>query len=251
VYDDWREPYLSPHDEIPDLAGRLTHLVYVGGRLVDTWHERAAETRWASYVERPAAPPAPPPPAPHVRVLDWLADVCGGAAAVAALHTEPLSDEPVPVPAPGAAAEERLSATADLTDLVADRWFDDETALAFRAALRLLWVEEPATVERATTPAHLAAGICWAVGKANGLFAPVGACRVGAIHGTLALPGTPSAKGNEVAGALRGFRGFRIDRWGRPHGVPDLLVLGRPELLVSTTREQLVRLRGKAQAAAA
>lgn len=249
MYDAWREPDPYPYDDVPDLAGRLTHLVYVGGRLVDSWHERAAETRWASYVERPVAPPPPAEPPLHARVLDWLSDVCGGAAAVTALDTEPLSDEPVPVQAPDRSTEERLAATADLTDLVADRWFDDETALAFRAALRILWTEEPHTVQRATTPAHLAAGICWAVGKANGLFQPVGIRRVGTLQDTLALSGTPSTKGNEVAAALRGFRGHRLTR--RPPEVPDLLALGRPELLVAATREQLVRLRAKAEAAAA
>lgn len=251
-YDEWRdaEPWSpTPEPDPRDLAGRVTHVVYVGGRLVDTWHEPAAGTRWAPYVERPAAPPAPPPP--HVRVLDWLSDVCGGATAVAALDAGPLRDEVVPVPAPTAAVEERLAATADLTDVVADRWFDDETAVAFRTALRILWVESPASVERAPSPAHLAAGVCWAVGKANGLDAPVGARRVGTIQDTLALTGTPSSRGNEVAAALRGFRGHRLQRWDRPAGVPDLLALGRVELLVSATRAQLVRLRDAAAAAAA
>ncbi len=258
MYDAWREPNpFPPYDPTPDLAtglaDRVTHLVFVGGRLVDSWTEDAADTRWRDLVERPVQPPPPPDPPLHARVLDWLADVCGGPAAVAALHADPLPERPDgPVPeVPDRAAEELLSATADLTDLVADRWFDEETSYAFRAALRALVLDDPLTVQRSRTAAHLAGGICWAVGKANGLFQPVGHRRVGTLQDTLALTGTASGKGNEVAAALRGFRGHRADRWGRPSGVPDLLALGRPELLVSSTRAQLVRIRERAEAAAA
>jgi hypothetical protein len=253
MYDAWREPNpFEPYDPTPDLSERAVHLVFVGGRLVDTWSEDAAGTRWSRHVERPAPPPPPPTPPLHAQVLDWLADVCGGPAAVAALHAEPLLDQPDgPAPeAPDRAAEELLSATADLTDLVADRWFDEETSYAFRAALRILIAEDPLTVQRSRSAAHLAGGICWAVGKGNGLFQPAGVRRVGTLHDTLGLTGSASGKGNEVAAALRGFRGHRVP-WRRPDGVPDLLVLGRPELLVSSTRAQLVRIRERAEAAAA
>lgn len=253
MYDAWREPSpFEPYDPTPDLADRVTHLVFVGGRLVDSWTEDAADTRWRGYVERPAPPPPPPPPPLHTRVLDWLADVCGSPAAVAALGTDPLPDRPDGVVAepPDRATEELLTTAADLTDLVADRWFDAETSYAFRAALHLLLAEDPLTVRRSRSAAHLAGGICWVVGKANGLFLPVGERRVGTIHDTLGLGGSASGRGNEIAAALRGFRGQRLG-WRRPEGVPDLLVLGRTDLLVSATRAQLVRLREKAEAAAA
>jgi hypothetical protein len=54
-----------------------------------------------------------------------------------------------------------------------------------------------------------------------------------------------------VAAALRGFRGRPLaDGTGRPAEVPDLLPLGRTDVLVSAVRQQLVRIRDRAAAAA-
>ena len=69
----------------PPVPERVTHLVFVDGRLVDTWREPAIGTEWEAVAlrhDREALPPEPPPPAPHERVARWLAGVCGGAAAV-------------------------------------------------------------------------------------------------------------------------------------------------------------------------
>ncbi|WP_244931082.1 hypothetical protein [Nocardioides sp. W7] len=248
---DWFDPDPYPRSSI-DLADRVTHLVFVGGRLVDTWHERAANTEWAAYVDRPAPPPPPPPPPapPHdVQVLDWLAEVCGGPAALDALDAEPLTDDATDLPSdyPDQESRERLEATATLLDIVADRWFDPETAHAFRNALLALWVEEPARVTQSRSAALLAGGVCWTVGKANGLFHPSGSRRVGTVQDTLGLPGSLSTPGREVSGALRGFRGHSSQP--RPTGVPDLLPLWRSDVLLGATREQLVRLRDRARAA--
>jgi len=249
---DWFDP--DPYSRAGvGLDERVTHLVFVGGRLVDTWHERAGGTEWAAYVERPAPPPpAPPPPAPpphHVQVLDWLTEVCGGAAAVDALDAEPLTADATELPAdyPDEDSRDRLQAAATLLDIVAERWFDGETAHAFRHALLALWVEDPTRVTRPRSAAHLAGGICWAVGKANGLFHPSGHRRVGTVQDTLGLPGSLSSSGREVSGALHGFRGHPFQR--RPDGVPDLLPLYRSDVLLGATREQLVSLRDRARAA--
>lgn len=251
---DWSEPDLCPAPRPSiDLDERVTHLVFVGGRLVDTWHESAAGTDWASYAPRPAPPPpAPPPPAPpphHVQVLDWLTEVCGGRAAVDALDAEPLTDDATDLPAdcPDEDVRERLQATATLLDIVAERWFDEETARAFRHALLALWVEDRVRITRSRSAAQLAGGICWAVGKANGLFHPTGPRRVGTVQDTLGLPGSMSSPGREVSGALHGFRGHPLQR--RPAGVPDLLPLYRCDVLLGATREQLVSLRDRARAA--
>jgi hypothetical protein len=62
----------------------------------------------------------------------------------------------------------------------------------------------------------------------------------------------PSSTGRPVAAALRGFRGRQLtDRWSRPAEVPDLLPLGRTDVLVGAVREQLVRIRDRAAAAGA
>jgi hypothetical protein len=241
-YDTWPESLSSP---------LVTHLVFVEGRLVETWQEPAAGTEWEAHVR----PPTPPPPAPrplHARVQDWLADVCGGHAAVDALTGAPLDDDAIdlPVEYDEPVHRQRLESTAELLDSVAAQWFDTETSFAFRHALLALWAEDPEAVTRVATATQLAGGICWAVGKANGLFNPVGTLRIGRVQEALALRSSPSSTGNAVAAALRGFRG-RTDRWDRPAGVPDLLALGRPDLLLGVTRQRLVRVRDRARDAAA
>lgn len=249
MYDEW---YDVP-DPTSGLEDRVTHLVFVGGRLVDSWTEHAADSRWGAYVARPAPPPPPPAPPVHVQVLERLAEMCGGAEALAGLGDEPLTPSPRdPAGAvPDRAVEERLATTADLLDDVADRCFDAETGIAFRNALRALWVEDPDSAMRPSTAAHLAGGICWAVGKANALFHPAGPRRVGTVQEHLGLPAGLSGHGNQVALALRGFRGRRIEPWPTPYGVPDLLVLARTDVLLASTRVRLLRLRDRAEAAAA
>lgn len=249
---DWFDPDPCPPPR-PGIAldERVTHLVFVGGRLVGLWHESAVGTEWESYAARPAPPPPPPAPPPHhVQVLDWLTEVCGGPAAVDALDAEPLTDDATDLPAdaPDQHVRERLEATATLLDIVAERWFDDETAYAFRHALLALWVEDRVRIMLPRSPAHLAGGISWAVGKANGLFHPHGPGRVGTVQDTLGLRGSLSSPGNEIAGALRGFRGH--SPLPRPVGVPDLLPLFRSDVLLGATRVELVRLRDRARAAA-
>ena len=254
-------PYDSPYDvghpwRADPGRDRVTHLVFVDGRLVDLWREPAVGTEWESVAngfDREARPPASPPKAEHVRVQEWLADVCGGTAAVDALTTDPLDDDRIDLPTDYAERSwrDRMEGTAELLDSTAERCFDAESSYAFRHALLALWTEDPDTVIRASSAAHLAGGICWAVGKANGVLSPTGTLRVGRLQEALALRSTPSSYGGVVRGALRGFRGRPLDRWDRPAGVPDLLPLGRTDVLLGSTRERLVRIRDRARAAAA
>lgn len=236
------EPYAYPDPRGPE----VTHLVFVEGRLVDTWREPADGTPWQVL-----ATPAPPPPPPvHEQVLDWLGEVCGGRAAVDLLTTDPLTDDAVDLPDeyPDRACRDRVEATAELVDAVAERWFDAESSFAFRHALLTLWAEDPETVLRAASAAHVAGGICWAVGKANGRYHPAGTLRVGRVQEALALRSPISGYGAVVATALRGFRGRPA---GRPSaGLPDLLPLGRSDLLLGVTRQRLVRIRERAREAA-
>ncbi|MFC4783227.1 hypothetical protein ACT8ZV_02040 [Nocardioides sp. MAHUQ-72] len=258
MYDDHDHPWLDEHDleEVPrrDLE-RLTHLVLVDGRLVDTWSEPVAGTRWQRHAdrfdrERFRAEPAPPPRPTWQQALDWLAHVCGGPAAVTGLTDEALDDGcDLPTETPDAGSRSRLEATAELLDAVAARCFDPETATALRRALLLLWAEEPETVTGARSAAHLAGGICWAVGKANGSFRPQGDLTVARVQEALALSTPLSGPGSTVRSALVGFRDLGPGRWWRPQGAPALEPLGRVELLCSPTRRRLVRLRDRALAA--
>ncbi|HEY9353426.1 MAG TPA: hypothetical protein VIP28_09260, partial [Nocardioides sp.] len=56
----------------------------------------------------------------------------------------------------------------------------------------------------------------------------------------------PSAYGKQLAAALRGFWPWQTQRpWGM-HDLPDLEPLGYPDLLVSSVRRRLIRLRDQA-----
>jgi hypothetical protein len=252
----WDPPW-PDHAPGVDPALRLTHLVLVDGRLVDVWSEPVEETRWqhhAARFDRERGPVPEPPPPPWQRALDWLADVCGGSAAVAALDADPLDDDDLALPdVPDRHQLARLEATADLLDAVAGRLLDAEAGCALRRALLRVWAEEAEVVLRPTTAGHVAGGVCWAVGKANGWFRPQGDLAMGRVQEALALGSSPSGSGQRVRSALRGFRDLPAAGWrygvpGVP-GVPDLEALGHADLLVSTTRARLVRLRDRAVAA--
>ncbi|CAB4688219.1 MAG: hypothetical protein F2667_01310 [Actinobacteria bacterium] len=235
---------------------RLTHLVLVDGRLVDTWSEPVDGTRWQSHADRfdrelRRPEPTPPPPAPYVQALDWLSEVCGGPQAVATLSSDALTDDAIDLPTEYATPGERTrtEAVAELLDAVAARSFDPETSYAFRHALLALQRLDPDTLSRARSAAQVAGGICWAVGKANGLLAPTGPVRVGGIRDALGCSATLSTSGEIVRAGLVGFR-RRSDRSHLlPRGLPDLLPLGRVDVLLGSTRERLVRVRDRAEEA--
>ncbi len=235
---------LDPHD-------RVTHLVLVDGRLVDVWGERVEGTRWQEHADRfdrELRPPVSEPPVPtHERALQWLDSVCGGRDAVLALDDEPLADGGRDLPDAGSRpAQSRLAAVAELLDAVADKWFDDETSHALRSALLHVWAREPEVILDAATASHAAGGICWAVGKANALYRPQGERTMGRIKESLALTVTISTYGKVVQRGLVGYRDLDGAGWWRPDGLPDLLPLGHPDLLLGSVRRRLVRVRARA-----
>jgi hypothetical protein len=242
-YDEWGR------DRVPELD-RLTHLVLVDGRLVEVWSEPVTGTRWQEHADRFDRERRRPEPEPVVptygRALAWLDDVCGGREAVLALEAEPLVDDGRDLPeAPTRQAQSRLAAVAELLDAVGQKWFDDETSQALRSALLLVWEREPEVVMDAATAAHVAGGICWAVGKANALYRPQGERTMGRIKEALALHVTISTYGRVVERALVGYRDPSAKGWWRPDG-PELLPLGHPELLLGAVRRRLLRVRERA-----
>ena len=233
----------------------VSHLVFVDGRLVEVWQEPATGTRWQQYAGAPPPPPPPPPPSPpplHRQVRDWLVDVCGSPDAVDGLTGDRLPPCDLAGSAPPGVPEcrERVLAAAELLDDLADRFFEPEVADAYRHALLALWREDPLTITRPVSTAALAGGLAWAVGKANGLYQPTGFVRVGTIQDAFDLPSAAASAGRPVAAALRGFRGRSADAWRAPAGLPDLLRLGRTDVLVGAIRQQLIRIRDRAAASA-
>jgi hypothetical protein len=259
------DPYSSRYDEPPydeEEPARLRLMAFVDGWLVATWTERVEESRWAETArrfdrerQRQVQPPPPPPVPTYERVLAWLDDVCGSREAVLALGPDPLEDDHDLPEADTPQARARLSAVAELLDAVAASCFDPETAVAFRACLLQVWAREPEVVTDAVTAAHVAGGVAWLVAKANGLLGAQGRVTVTRLKESLALHPSPATYGKVVQRALVGYRDFDSERTGRIYEMPDLLRLGRPELLICSTRRLLCRARDRAleaqQAAAA
>lgn len=254
-YDDpgsyFYDSYESRH--LLDESDRLTHLVLVDGRLVDAWSERVEGTPWQRFADRfdeerrpVIRAPEPPPRPSHERALAWLACVCGGADAVAALDGADLVEEGLELPhVDHAAARHRLESTADLLDAVAERLFDAETGFAFRRALLRLWSEDPDTVLGLASAVQLAGGIVWAVGKANGLLGAPTGIRIASVQDALGLKGGLSNYGQRVRAALIGYRDIGWDR-AYVADAPSLEPLGCPDLLLGTVRRRLARMRDRA-----
>jgi hypothetical protein len=246
-----RDFHGSLFDDPPLRLDRLTHLVLVDGRLVDMWSEPVHGSRWQSYAERfdrERRPPDPEPPA-YVRTLEWLTEVCGSAAALQALDTAPLSELGTDLPEVTSERDRHLlERTAELLDAAADLCFDHEVGLALRRALLRMWELDRDGCRRFSSPEHLTAGICWAVGKANLLFGAHRTTTQTELRRRLGLP-VLSGPGQLVRRVLRGFGPFG---GGRPfYDSPDYEPLGHADLLTVSTRSALVRMRDRAMEAKA
>ncbi|SER21352.1 hypothetical protein [Microlunatus flavus] len=222
----------------------IVHLVLLDGRLVDTWHEPAEGTRWEHLAQERARPVVQLPRDESQDLLDWLTALCGSSSALGELTDSPLGE-------PEAEAHRQATSEAppedELDELLlrlGDACFDGETVLAMRRAARLL------ASPRGPRPPHLSAhqrasGIAWAIGRANGLFGP-GLLSPGAVQHVLGLTSTISAAGRAVERAIAGPLPLVIRR---PSRAPDLLVLGRTDLLLGATRRAVIAWRDQAQAA--
>ncbi|GEP33473.1 hypothetical protein NSZ01_12410 [Nocardioides szechwanensis] len=261
MYEDRYQPYPPPYAvPDPDDDHRLRHLVLVDGRVVDTWTERVEGTPWQIHADRfdrdvlHSAPTLPAPAPLHERVLLWLDAVCGGRAAVTALDTEPLEDHDDLPEVVDREVRDRLAETADLLDGVAAACFEPgeghEFGVALRTALVAVWTADPDLVDRARSARDVAGSVSWVVGKANGVFRPVGELRVGRLSEVLGTTTSPASRRYRVELALRGLSPA-IEAWERPGIAPNLLALGRTDLLISSTRIRLARLRTQALAAQA
>ena len=249
MYDD----YWSPPGEWRDGGdGRVQHLVFADGLLVDTWSEGLRGSRYqalaAELLEdlRPACRhvTAPPPRPPHDRVLDWLAGVVGGEVALAS-----LTDDPPGPPDPPEFADPReesaYAEAADQLERVAGSAWSEEVLALMLDTLTRLWHADSGLVTRASG-AQVAGGVIWVVAKANNLF--TGTPTQQELAGRLGLRGALSGQGQRVAAVLRG-----VDLWGaqRPLQCPALEPFANPDLLLARTRALVVRWRDEALAAQA
>lgn len=230
--------------------GRLTHLVLLDGRLVDVWSEDEHGTRYAGLAReyddqlRPQVA-APPPPPRHEQVLAWLERLTGGRTAVLS-----LDDRPRAVPDlrehldPG--SDEQWLHIGELIDDLVDSVLPAELGGPLREGLLLLRAADASAVDR-RTPARVAAGLAWVVGKANGSLGPTGPVVQKDVSARLGLRPNLSSDGQSVRGLVSrtDYSSAPIGWWGRRD---DLLPTGRPELLCTRVRADLVRLRDEALA---
>lgn len=231
------------------LHNRLTHLVLLDGRLIETWSEPVENTRWQHVAElfdrdkeRPVAAPRRPP---HQSALDWLDSLVGGRVALEALTDDPLPVSPLlRVDDLPLAARHRVEAVSRALDVLTD-FFDAETGRALKTVLATLWEEDRDVVLSAKSAAQVAGGICWMVGRANDQFGKDKVVQQ-TVQKQLGLKTTISSFGSTVHRALRGLQPTYAER---PWSQPDLLATGRAEFLTSTTRRRLIRLREQAVAA--
>ena len=245
--------FWPPHDEYPYDDSyrtirdreRLRHLVFLDGRLIETWTEPVEGTAYMAIADeldranRPVPPvtyPREPPRPPYEVVLDWLDGVVGGRIALLALDDEPFQEAPT-------------TEDDDVDDLlarVADAHFGADFLAATRAALAAVRRDDPDLF--AQSPAgEIAAGLCWLVGRANGLVGAGTPVSQKALKATLWLSTTPTRR---VARIKTCLRGLVAEPGRRPPDCPDLLELGSPAYLTAATRTRLIRLRDRALAAA-
>ncbi|GAB3013993.1 hypothetical protein GCM10011376_08680 [Nocardioides flavus (ex Wang et al. 2016)] len=240
----WREPR-----ERLDEGGRLSHLVFVDGRLVDAWSERVEDSTYADVgrrhdeEQRPRVVQQPPALPWHLQALEWLDGVAGGREELLA-----MTGSPVALPR----LRDHLDPVADEPWLVADELLDDlretlmpaDLAPPLRECLLLVRDRYPELAER-MTPARLAAGVAWVVGKANAAIGPEGPVtqvRIADRLGTTSL----NACGTQVLGHVRRLGWVGSQPYGS--GAPALLAVGRVELLAASVRRDLVELRDRSLA---
>ena len=229
--------------------GRLSHLVFVDGRLVDAWSTPVEDSSYADVARRhdedrrPQVTQEPPPPPRHVQALHWLDEVAGGREDLMAMTASPVA-----LPRLG----DCLDPVVDEPWLVADELLTDlreallpaDLAPPLRECLLLVRDRVPELAERITSP-RVAAGVAWVVGKANAAIGPEGPVtqvRIADHLGTSSL----SSAGQQVLGHVRRI-GWQARRpWDCL--APQLLAVGRVELLSASVRRDLVELRDRSLA---
>lgn len=234
--------------------GRVRHLVFVDGRLVDGWVESSFGSQWEDEARRfdrllehrcPPPRPVEPPMPRHQAIAEWLIRLLGDGVAAT------LTDQPHPRPRrpvlPDAESQAVHHEVVACLNRVVDSTFGAEVGRILLDGLASLWERAPEET-KARQPSLTAGGLCWVVGNANGLFG-AGGLTQGAVARELGieqpLTGPGKAVGRVLGGVWAGGQG-RV-----PADCPKLMPFANPVLLTSTTRRTLIAWRDAAALAAA
>ena len=239
--DDWYSP-----DE-PWGSDRLRHLVFLDGRLVDSWAEAVGGTAYARLALELDAeqhrPVSEPPRPAHERILAWLDNIAGGRRALNALSDQPLTD-PAPLDIEAEADRVTYDAAAGLVRRVADELFrDDEVRAAATTLFHRVWDADPELLGGRRTVPQVVGGVFWVVGRANALFGQVPSVRIKDVQRTLWLKQPLSDTGRVVERLVRRLQLEPVDR---PSQFPRLHPVGDPLLLTSDTRRSVIEWRDQA-----
>lgn len=171
-------------------------------------------------------------------VLDSLRRAVGGEAALDAIDTSPLPDEPFSWDAIPVDVHERVGEVLALVDRCCNELLHPECRTACRRFLAAAAAGDPEIFRRRGKANTAAAAVCWVIGKANSLFdyyGPRGGLMVKDLLGHFDL-GQGSA--SQRAGVLMRAAGIDSDQYGEMN-------LESPRYLTSARRAEILELRDR------
>ena len=266
-YDEGRYP-MDPHDEWSsqsprgaDDLGMLTEVVFVEGQLVDTrrrpvrgsgYEDVATELMAArrpqprvSYVQTPAPPH-------HEPMLAWLDRVVGGRRALLDLDDLPLPAEDLDPAAFRSGDLARLVEIDARVGRAMARLLSGTMTVELRTAVRRLMGRllsaDRLYLARSERDDLIAAGLFLAVARANHLVGADRPILSRSVTEAFDLASSPTSRASSIIGVVGG-RAWWYD--AKPHGAPDVPVLGHPGLLISFFRRELLAARDVALGEAA
>lgn len=165
------------------------------------------------------------------RMIRGLRRRVGGEEVLDRLDVEPLPDEDLDWTHVPDDIRDRVDEVRELCDRCCEQLFDAQYRTACRRLLVHAAVGDPAVFRRRGAAPTAAAAICWIIGKANDAFGSwSGGLQVQELTAHFGLRGSVSQRAKVILRAA----GLRSDQYGE-------MVLGSPELLVSSCREQILK----------
>ncbi len=175
--------------------------------------------------------------------LHWLAEAVGGLEALAALDEDALIDESFSWTGIPDDVRSTVTDILQLCDRYCDEFLDIEFRTACRRLLARIATNDPSVFRRRSRSETTAGALCWIIGKVNDAFKSGPFGRGLHVKDLTAHFGIPKGGVSQKAQTLLKAAGLEEgSRYGRMN-------LGRPDLLVSSRRRTIIRLRDLAMGA--